>query len=432
MSIDLIDSHLKSRQLGNFKFDNFEDVFPKLSKYFSQNKVTDWSKPGCRTTYNNIKIFEILGFTVKVSKLKNKTKAKISIKYKDVSARILIRLQDYFQYKVVEYLKEQSQTNDKLKHYFKRHQLFDSEEIEISNEDIRYNIKDDSDNECTLVNDKEFAIEDRNYCDFNNYRVDMLLHISGKYYLCLEFFENHHKNPNEVDLSNELHRIMSLVYNNKSRNKKIIHVGVFWESNIDNQQKFNDFMNKVIIDKIEKYANIDNEKDYIIEAISKELDCPLRFAEMLYNSNENKNKTVIPISELEKLINWKDNDGKNKLFKKFQNKINAYSNKEDATSEIVLDDDDSDNISNSDDSVKSKNPSKIYFDEKTNKLSNHGLTLYISYIITNNVLNSLDDEEMWNEFNTKIMQGFINGLKRIRQDSLMLTDKFMTGLYDCY
>ncbi len=428
MSIDLIDSHLKSRQLGNFKFDNFDDVFPKLLNYFSKNKVTDWSKPGCRTTYNNIKIFEILGFNVTVSKIKNKTKAKVSIKYKDTSAKILVRLQDYFQYKVVEYLKDKSETNPKLKHFFKRHQLLDSDEIQISSDEFRYNIKNEADND--LVNDKEFAIEDKTYCDFNNYRVDMLLHISGKYYLCLEFFENHHKNPNEVDLSNELHRIMSLVYNNKSRTKKIIHVGVFWESEINNKLKFEQFMDKVVIEKIEKYSNIENEKDYIISAIAKELDCPFKFAEMLYNSNENRNKPIVPVEELEKVINWKDDYCKSKILKKFYKKVILFSSKDDTDSEINLDDEINEN--NKENDKENDKELKVYYDEETKKLSNYGLTLYLSFIITNNVLNTLEDEEMWNEFNAKIMQGFINGLKKIRQDSLMLTDNFMSGLYDCY
>ena len=68
MSIDLVESHLKAKHLGNMKFDNFEDVMPKLLNYFSKNKVTDWSGRGCRTSYNNIKIFEILGFQLSIKK----------------------------------------------------------------------------------------------------------------------------------------------------------------------------------------------------------------------------------------------------------------------------------------------------------------------------------------------------------------------------
>ena len=255
MTIDLIDLHLKVRLLDNLKFDNFEDVLPKLLKYFSKNKEVDWSKPNYRITYNNIKIFEIIGFNIKLNQIKNKTKAEIKLKYENdnikISAKILIKLQDFFQYKVVEYLIKESETNEKIKHFFNRRFLIDNNEFEVSTDDIRYNVKEnsDSESEITLIDNKELAIEDWNYCDYNNYRVDMLLHISGKYYLCLEFFENHHKNPNEVDLSNELHRIMSLVYNNKSRTKKIIHVGIFWESNINNETKFNKFMKEVVIDK---------------------------------------------------------------------------------------------------------------------------------------------------------------------------------------
>ena len=439
--MDLVDAHLKVRLLDNLKFDNFEDVLPKLLKYFSKNKIVDCSKPSSRITYNNIKIFEIIGFNIKLNQIKNKTKAEIKLKYENddikISAKILIKLQDFFQYKVVEYLKKESETNEKIKHFFNRRFLIDNNEFEVSTDDICINVKEDSDSESeiTLIDNKELAIEDRNYCDYKNYRVDMLLHISGKYYLCLEFFENHHKNPNDVDLSNELHRIMSLVYNNKSRDKKIIHVGIFWESNINNETKFNKFMKEVVIDKIEKYYNIDNEKEYIINAISKELDCDKQFAEMLYDANEQKNKPLIWIENIYEIIKWKigkEEECKTKVLNKFIKKINQF--KESQNEDIDI----QENIFELtggklvDDKKKIDDNKKIYYDNETNRLTNYGLTLYISYLITSNVLDLPKDEEDWNEFNAKITSGFIKGLKKIRNDSLMLTDNFMTGLWDCY
>ena len=463
MTIDLIDLHLKVRLLDNLKFDNFEDVLPKLLKYFSKNKIVDWSKASYRITYNNIKIFEIIGFNIKLNQIKNKTKAEIKLKYENndikISAKILIKLQDFFQYKVVEYLIKESETNEKIKHFFNRRILIDNNEFEVSTDDIRYNVKEnsDSESEITLIDNKELAIEEWNYCDYNNYRVDLLLHISGKYYLCLEFFENHHKNPNEVDLSNELHRIMSLVYNNKSRTKKIIHVGIFWESNINNETKFNKFMKEVVIDKIEKYYNIDNEKEYIINAISKELDCDKQFAEMLYDANEQKNKPTIMLYELinKMKIKWKkgkEEECKTKVLNKFIKKINQF--KESQNDRKILDNEEDIDIQEDiieltggkltddekkiddekklDDEKKIDDNEKIYYDTKTDRLTNRGLTLYISYLITSNVLQFIEDEEHWNEFNAKITSGFIKGLKKIRNDSLMLTYNFMTGLWDCY
>ena len=439
--MDLVDAHLKVRLLDNLKFDNFEDVLPKLLKYFSKNKIVDWSKPSYRIIYNNIKIFEIIGFNIKLNQIKNKTKAEIKLKYENddikISAKILIKLQDFFQYKVVEYLKKESETNEKIKHFFNRRFLIDNNEFEVSTDDIRYNVKEnsDSESEITLIDNKELAIEEWNYCDYNNYRVDMLLHISGKYYLCLEFFENHHKNPNEVDLSNELHRIMSLVYNNKSRTKKIVHVGIFWESDINNETKFNKFMKEVVIDKIEKYYNIDNEKEYIINAISHEIGCNKQFAEMLYDANQEKNKPVILIKNIYELIIWKkgkEEECKTKILNKFIKKINQfkeYQNEDIDFQENIIE---STGCTFNDDEQKLENNKKIYYDTKTDRLTNYGLTLYISYLITSNVLNSPDDEEDWNEFNAKITSGFIKGLKKIRNDSLMLTDNFMTGLWDCY
>ena len=420
--MDLVDAHLKVRLLDNLKFDNFEDVLPKLLKYFSKNKIVDCSKPSSRITYNNIKIFEIIGFNIKLNQIKNKTKAEIKLKYENddikISAKILIKLQDFFQYKVVEYLKKESETNEKIKHFFNRRFLIDNNEFEVSTDDICINVKEDSDSESeiTLIDNKELAIEDRNYCDYKNYRVDMLLHISGKYYLCLEFFENHHKNPNDVDLSNELHRIMSLVYNNKSRDKKIIHVGIFWQSNINNETKFIKFMKEVVIDKIEKYYNIDNEKEYIINAISEEIGCNKQFAEMLYDANEQKNKPLIWIENIYEIIKWKigkEEECKTKVLNKFIKKINQF--KESQNEDIDI----QENIFELtggklvDDKKKIDDNKKIYYDNETNRLTNYGLTLYISYLITSNVLDLPKDEEDWNEFNAKITSGFIKGLKKI-------------------
>lgn len=449
MSMDLVDAHLKIRLLDNLKFESFEDVLPKLLKYFSKNKEVDWSKASYRITYNNIKIFEIIGFAIKLNKIKDKTKAEIKLKYENndikISARILIKLQDFFQYKVVEYLKKESETNEKIKHFFNRRFLIDNNEFEVSTDDIRYNVKEnsDSESEITLIDNKELATEEWNYCDYNNYRVDMLLHISGKYYLCLEFFENHHKNPNEVDLSNELHRIMSLVYNNKSRTKKIIHVGIFWESDINNETKFNKFMKEVVIDKIEKYYNIDNEKEYIINAISEEIGCDKNFAETLYDANEQKNKPLIWIDNINESIKWKkgkEEECKTKVLNKFIKKINQF--KEFQNDNKIIDNEEDIDIQENileltggkltDNKKKIDDNEKIYYDNETNRLTNRGLTLYINYLIISNVLDSPKDEEDWNEFNAKITSGFIKGLKKNRNDSLMLTDNFMTGLWDCY
>lgn len=439
MSIDLIDSYLKASQLDNMKFNNFDDVIPKLLNYFSENNEIDWSKPGCKTTYNNIKIFEILGFKVSIKKIEKKTKAEIKLKYKNtiqkVSVKIFIRLQDFFQYKVVEFLKNESISNNKLEIYFTRHNLMESKEIEISNNEIRYNLKDND----ILIDDNKLSIEVKQKCTSNSYRVDMLLHITGKYYLCLEFFENHHKNPSQVDLSNELNRITSLVYNNKSINKKIVHVGIFWESNINDETKFNTFMKKVVIDNIEKYWNIDNIEDYIINGIDKELDVGKEFSKMLYDATENPNKPEIPLNIFIKLIHWNKDEDKNikKVFNKFIKKINQLQ-KVDETCDIELDDVDilnlcKENILEEKDNLEQYKPkeTKIYYDSETKKLTIYGLTLYISYLITSNVL-PLNKEEYWINFNTNITRGFINGLKKIRSDTLLLCDKFMTGLYDCY
>ena len=222
---------------------------------------------------------------------------------------------------------------------------------------------------------------------------------------------------------------MSLVYNNKSRTKKIIHVGIFWESDINNETKFNKFMKEVVIDKIEKYYNIDNEKEYIINAISEELGCNKEFAKMLYDTNEQKNKPLILINNIYELIIWKkgkEEECKTKILNKFIKKINQF--KESQNDNII----ESTGSTFNDDEKKIDDNKKIYYDNETNRLTNYGLTLYISYLITSNVLNSPDDEEWWNEFNAKITRGFIKGLKKIRNDSLMLTDNFMTGLWDCY
>jgi hypothetical protein len=114
-----------------------------------------------RITYNNIKIFEIIGFNIKLNQIKNKTKAEIKLKYENndikISAKILIKLQDFFQYKVVEYLKKESETNEKIKHFFNRRFLIDNNEFEVSTDDIRYNVKEnsDSESEITLIDNKE-------------------------------------------------------------------------------------------------------------------------------------------------------------------------------------------------------------------------------------------------------------------------------------
>ena len=194
-------------------------------------------------------------------------------------------------------------------------------------------------------------------------------------------------------------------------------------------------MKEVVIDKIEKYYNIDNEKEYIINAISEEIGCDVDVAEMLYDANENWNKPTIWIDKfINKIINWKkgkEEECKTKILNKFIKKINQF--KESQNEDIDI----QENIIEStgctfNDNEKKIDNKKIYYDNETNRLTNYGFTLYISYLITSNVLNSPEDEEWCIDFNAKITRGFIQGLKKIRNDSLMLTDNFMTGLWDCY
>jgi hypothetical protein len=158
---------------------------------------------------------------------------------------------------------------------------------------------------------------------------------------------------------------------------------------------------------------------------------------MLYDANEQKNKPTILLYELinKMKIKWKkgkEEECKTKVLNKFIKKINQF--KESQNEDIDF----QENIIESTGGTfntnekKLEDNKKIYYDNKTDCLTNYGFTLYISYLITSNVLNSPEDEEDWNEFNAKITSGFIKGLKKIRNDSLMLTDNFMTGLKDCY
>ena len=198
-------------------------------------------------------------------------------------------------------------------------------------------------------------------------------------------------------------------------------------------------MKKVVIDNIEKYWNIDNIEDYIINGISKELGVGKDVSKMLYDATENPNKPIILLDKtMNPFFNWKKNkekECKKIVFNKFTKKITQFQKDDD----IELDDvDDIDILNLCEGNIleqsKTKEPkeTKIYYDSKTDKLTNYGLTLYISYLITSDVLNCPDEEEYWIDFNTKITRGFINGLKKIRNDTLLLCDKFMTGLYDCY
>ena len=155
---------------------------------------------------------------------------------------------------------------------------------------------------------------------------------------------------------------------------------------------------------------------------------------MLYDSNEQRNTPVIWLDKfVNKIVKWKKGEEekcKTKVFNKFTKKINQF--KKQDSEEIVLPDEEDDTNDNKMKLDNEKKEEKIYYDSKTDRLTNYGLTLYISYLITSNVLNSPADEEWWNDFNAKITRGFIEGLKKIRKDTLSLSDKFMTGLYDCY
>lgn len=259
------------------------------------------------------------------------------------------------------------------------------------------------------------------------YRVDYMLNISDNNYLCVEFFENEHKDVDDPEFKKEKNRIYSMIYDSDDTHKKILFFGIYWESKIFNDEYFTQFV-KIIYNKMKEYKDLNNERIWCIKGINDYINNNI-IAESIYDSHKDATNTVININELNKVIGFKNEHSKQLHYKEFidninelvnYNKINTIHNIEVTLSEL--------NLNDSDDEQSINNTCLLTNYISDNKLSLKGFTRYLK-INKSHLINVAAEESLLN-FHNKITQGFVFGLNKQRNILLNLEKERIIGMYD--
>lgn len=354
----------------------------------SKLKFVDWYKSIERLEYNTYLFYQNIGFTVNFEIINSGKFNQYFIKLDSYS--IKIRIQDYFFIKFMNKLRKKSL----IKKWFNREYLVSKK---------------------VLV---EYPINTHKYD--KKYRVDYLLHISGNNYICIEFFENAHKCRDDPDFKKEKNRMYSLINDSDDRYKKILLFSIYWETKLDDEKYFKNYI-KNIYQKIKEYQDIENEKIWCVRGINEFINRPL-LSNLIYDAHDDDGIPVIPLNDINSIIEFKDEIAKNNHIKNFKEDI-----KQAELENNNLNDEDIAYLDNSDNEDEIIQHKKIilYGD---NKLTLQGLSWYLN--INKKYLKNYTIYSEIRNIQYQIMKGMVSGLKKQRDLIINLEDNKIIGLYD--
>jgi hypothetical protein len=374
----------------NIKTDEVEYNYLKENKLELINKYRNikWDKAGCKIHYNT---YNFLKKYCDGKLIHNYNKCYINIA-NDID--IPIRKQDFFHIILVQ----------KFKKIFKS--WFDN---------------------FGYIDENIFSIEVTEKTTRNKiYRTDMLIKINNKKYICIEFFENHHLILDDIEMIRENNRINNLLINNKRKDRDIVHVAVFWEKNLYDEEYFIKFRNH-LVKLINNYKNIEDKKYWCINQIKKYVSND-KLSENLYNSYLDRNKLSIPLSDVTDIIKWKNETSKNKCLKKFIKYL--AETKEFENNRFNINDNDLDFLENDNDLDFLENNNKEITNYYNNNLfSFNGFFEFINFIDSKYLID-IKEKRNLNQLNINIAIGFIDGIDERHELILNLKEKLIYGLND--
>lgn len=373
-----INLYLKIKVPMSLKSNKIKDFL--LEEY----KKVNWNKPGCKLYYNFYVIHKLLDFNIEY--FIDNDNAFILIE----NIKIPIRLQDYFHYKLITKIKKSKYTKD----------WFDQD---------------------GFLNDEIVTIERRVKTNINKiYRTDNEIQICNNNYLCIEFFESHHENFDDLEYQKERSRIYN-IYHNCDDDKKYIHFAIFWQKYINDEKYWNTFI-KHLINIIKNYKYINDEKIWCIKSMNEFTNNEL-LSTFLYDMFNDKNKPILSLNDIDnifELIKWKDKNSKKLYYSNFINYIQQIQ----LNNKKNINDNDLDFLEENNNDIDIKEH-KVYIQDK--KLTYYGFIRYISNIDIS-YLNSINDKELLIQFNENITTGFINGIKQRYQLINNLKEQLIFGL----
>jgi hypothetical protein len=370
--------HIHSKIKINKNLKTNEEIKSYLLKEY---KKCNWNKPNCKLHYNNLIVNRKLNFNV--SYFLDNGKAFLEIE----DIKIPIRLQDYFHFVLVKELKKNKITSDWFYDDYLIENIFSIEDTHSINNKIK------------------------------SYRTDMMINLCDNKYLCIEFFENHHKNFDDHDLIREKNRIYNLVFSNENCSKEIVHFAIFWQKNLCDDKELKKFA-KHIIKKIKDYTNIDNKRIWCIDSINKFIHNQ-ELSENLYDAFQDKNSPTLDIKIINNLVEWKNEKYKKKYFDEFTNFISKLNEINNISIDIF------DNI-DCDFDEKTQSEKKIYYEK--DKLTYNGFFHYLNNIKIE-YLENIQIKIRINELFNNITTGFISGTEERFELLTHLKKELIYGLF---
>jgi len=352
----------------------------------SQLPFHNWNKAGHKFHWNNYVFFVKVGYDVQISY--DSEKAFIFLDDK----KIPIKLQDYFHLLFV----------NKMKKYKITKKWFEDD----------YLLK-------SII-----TIEDRIKTDLNKiYRTDMMIKVDETKYICIEFFEKHHCDIDDLDFIKERNRMFNILYNNSNQDRQIMHFSVFWSQHLTDEKYIDAFI-KNLIKVINDYTDVSYERKWCIDAMNKYIN-DRQLAEIFYDSFKDKNKPLIEFDDFTNLlITWKDNDAKNKYIKEFKKYIETLN--KDYEGKTVNDDlDFLETVTENKLELSDKVPTPIYYE--SNKLTYNGLFEFISNLSVKYLVDHRCKSKL-NQLFKNITTGFIEGIQERQKQLNSLNDNKIYGL----
>lgn len=358
-----------------------------------------WDKAGHRTSFNQIQKLRFNNIVNDVSRNISSNKSYLELKN---NTKFYIRKQDEFHFILVcsifDYLK-------KNKH------------IELFNE---FFIETDND---LFVNERLVQIESSEKTkDSNHYRTDMSFTINSKK-IVVEYLEKQHERDKDLDYPFEKTRAFNLLFNNKSINNEIVHISYFWDRQYDNKKYYKNFVTKLCKLMVD-YWDISDKDKYFIRKLT-EIVKSRELAEQIYIAHTNRNKPVVKVGVIDKMIKWKKSNSNELWYSEFKNKVKNYVDENNQVS--AFDDSNDEETDEETDEELNINPDKYYqvIDNQV-YLTQSGLHLYIS--VEKDYLNDYTEYFRLRKFYEDITQGLVDILSDYRMKELELKQQFISGL----
>ena len=300
--------------------------------------------------------------------------------------KLFISRQIWFGYNLVELMRNYN------KKYFKNY--FD-EEGYINNLDVEVN--------STSIN----GVKSYRRIDF---RCDIGCDDNERY-VVVEYLENHHLEES-INLNHyQTIRMIDILFG--EFRDKISHFCFVWDNKWSNSYYQREIINHLYY-KFKDLHNIDNEERFIIDTINKDIKNK-KVSKLLFDSYKSENNCILDLQQIEKIFGIKQ---KTEVKNKFLKIISVFNNNENIN-DLEFD--------FSDDEEEEEIQKTIYFDDKTNKLSNHGLISYLKETSLEDC-NNIKCYKFIHMFPDKLGRSAYQSALKIRNLQLKLNKELIYGI----